>query len=123
EKLDGTICQLERESSQGDAAHCRFPQLNTPLWPGERFVPVFENREPTGEEVKRMGDGDGGETTKFAVGCFDTEQEGSDEQCGAKCVAITRSVHGSVLSPLWGAWSMIRKCSRCTGSPPVQRPR
>ena len=59
------------------------------------------------EKVKRMGDGDGGETKKFAVCCFDTEQEGSDEQCGAKCVAITCSVHGSVLSPLWSVWSII----------------
>lgn len=45
---------------------------------------------------KRMGDG---KRQKFAVCCFDTEQEGSDEKCGAKCVPITCSIHGSVVFP------------------------
>lgn len=49
-------------------------------------------------KVKQMGDGDG-KTQKFAVCCFDTKQEESDEQCGARCGAITCSIHGSVVFP------------------------
>lgn len=49
--------------------------------------------------AQRMSDGDG-KRQKLRVCCFDTEHEGSDEQCGAECETITCSAHGSVGSAL-----------------------
>lgn len=50
-----------------------------------------------GGEEEEEGDDDG-KRQNFAVHCFDTEQEGSNEQSGrALCGAMIYSVHSSVV--------------------------